>query len=409
MLMKNKLYIIISALLLLILSSCSSDNVVATDVDEEYEGNGARMKVDGFLPGDDYTRATLQYGAGGLESFWDPGDAFGVFATSKVTNPETGTLEDNTHAPLINFVTKPNQSGSIVNTVAQSEGFGFDPEYRFTSCYPLPTPNNDGFKKLPFSFEGQVQMGFVDMTAYYTDGKYNSKKYLESEAIACKHLGACDVQISPEMTPVDGVTASFHMRHVGAVARFFLLAPAKKLKLKELKLISDQKIFYTRGTYDLSSHPYNAAYTPNNDPDHSMDNMNYGLSLPQYSPCQISPVEDSKTDCLTLSFGSTAAVWTMYRTDDANYQKYGNYLLAYMMMYPVNTDGANVYVYVEAEDEQGNELKFKTKQLESKKMYSGCLYQWKDKTEEYEPIELTATLQSWQEVASGGISADLEK
>lgn len=420
--MKRYFSILFSALLLLLLSACSSNDIVSVLPEpepvpepepgqkEEYSDNTARMIMDGFQPGNAFTRATLTYGANGLAAGWSSGDSFAVYATSHVK--EDGSLEDNTHTSSIKFTVREGESGLSVRATTQNMGFRFDKDYRFSTCFPYQS-NIDNYKAIPFSFSSQTQKGYVDMGAYYKSGSnFDNPAYKASETLACQHLGESDVLISPEMTVRDQMM-DFYFRHVGTIARFFLLAPAQKMKMKKLMLISSEPIFYTGGTLSLKSHPYNPEYQPSNpESADGTDNTNYGLTLPHFSNHQLTPDESTLTDHLDLNFddGTNNGVWNLYDTDT----RYGNYFLSYLMMYPIDMtdhkyDSVNIYIYVIAEDVHGNERKFKTGALEHMKMYSSHIYQWTQRTESIDPIELTATLQSWQEVASGAIETDLEK
>lgn len=396
------------SILSLLFSSCTTKEV-AEEIDSEDDfQNTATVLIDGFYPGDEVTRSTLTYGSGGLKFSWELEDHFGIYPTGKITN--NGHSNNNPQASQEPFtLTTVKDGGLDAHISSDNSYFHFLSNYRY-SAY---TPYNAGeinFDNIPFEFPMQTQRGYVNMGEYNkkTGGGFSNPIYMASEALACQHLGAADILISPE-TVSDERPLHFYMRHIGAIARFYLKTPTgKRLKLKEIKLIASDKIFYTRGSIDLTSHPFNASLVPSTAlPTRPEEVKNYGVVLPQASVSQISPEESSKTDCLTLKFddGTNNGVWNNCPATD------GEYILAYLMMYPINYDNtqASAYIYVIAEDEAGNELHYRTTKLASKYMCSGYLYQWTKSVTDIYPIELTATLQSWQEVASGAIETDLEK
>lgn len=404
-------YIYIASLLTVFASCSTSENVEDAPVYEEDEK--AIMSQDGFQPGDAVTRSSLSYGADGLTLNWTDGDRFGVFPTSQ---NGSGTVVD--HSQQIEFKIPSNGANGQVATANSVKDFIFNSQYGYTAYFPYKA-NNSRYDAIPFNFSNQTQKGYVDMGAYYTGNKYDDPIYKASETKACQHLVGVDVLISPEMKEKENGRMYFRMRHIGAIARFFLLTPAKKLKIKELKLISNNKIFSESGTVTLASHSYDPTALPSPTPlplvntnKEGADIHNYGVCLPQFANHQLSVVETDKTDHLTLKFndGTSNGVWTLYGTGTNESTRYGNYFMSYMMMYPIETTADdNVYIYVTAEDESGKEVYFRTGKLAPKSMYSGYVYQWTERTTEDTPIELTATLQSWQEVASGAIETDLEK
>lgn len=406
--LKN-IYIIIAVLLI---SSCSKDEVIVAD-ETNFNEKEATVSQNGFFPGDEVTRATLSYGSKGLTINWNVDDKFGIFPTSEDDNSTTASKTSMQLFTCYSVYDDPQNAG--INS--DYNDFHFLSNYGYTAYYAKTINPEAHYDNIDFDFTEQTQKGYVNMGAYYKAGNdYNNPKYKDSETAACQHLGDVDILISPEMKRDDTKQRMFFpMRHIGAIARFFLLTPAKKLKIKELRLISNNKIFYETGKVTLTKHPYVEEYEPQEKPitvtagfDYSTDKYNYGVCLPQFENPQVTPNEASKTNCLVLKFGANGGgIDNLYSTDT----DYGNYLLAYMMMYPINTtDDDNVYVYVTAEDLETNKpLYFRTKRLANKNMFSGYVYQWKERTTEDTPIELTATLQTWQEVASGAIDTNLEK
>lgn len=406
------LYYIYTLAFIFAFTSCSKEEVENNVMIED--NHITTVSQDGFLPGDEYTRATLSYGERGLTLKWQKGDEFGIFPTSDGDGKEINSGNSSQQGFKWEETTEDDTQWATIKP--HYEEFTFVESYGYTAYYPYKDEEDLSYTSIPFDFSNQIQKGYVNMGAYYKKGGFDANEYKESELLACEHLCKADVLISPEML-TSSKNMHFPMRHIGAVARFFLLLPAKQLKVKELRLISNNKIFYTKGTANLTRHPYKKGFTPSITPLNSSttattDKFNYGVCLPQFANNQIAVDEQSKTDCLLLKFGTDASasgIESLYGKSNA--YNYGNYFISYMMMYPITTtDADNVYIYVVAEDlSTHKDIFLRTKKLDNQKMFSGYVYQWNERTNEDTVIELTATLQSWQEVASGAIETDLEK
>lgn len=404
-------FLILSLFSFLVCGCATKDTTEGTD-EEKAANSSATIVMDGFYPGDAVTRSSLSYGYGGLKFSWQLGDLFGIFPTSHINGD--GTREDNSHATQEPFtLTEVSNDGLSARITSQRSWFKFLPDYRY-SAYTQYQNGNVEYNRIPFDFSNQTQHGYVNMGAYYTGGGYNNADYKASEALACQHLGALDVLMSPEtVTHQDVLT--FYMRHVGAVARCFIKTPpGKRLRIREVKLVASTKIFYERGYINLTSHPYDDTKVPSTtEPANASQVNNWGAALPQADGSQLTHDPESATDCLTLKFDDGnvnerhKGVWNLAAQDAT----YGGYLLAYIMMYPINYDQTttNAYLYVIADDVDGNELHYRTTKLVGKYMCSGYVYQWTKTPNDIYPIELTATTQTWQEVAAGAIETDLEK
>lgn len=400
--------IITLAFVLSALDACTNDDN-ATGIEDELLNGAYVSKVD-FEDGDEDTRSTFVFDANQMVGAWEAGDLVGIYATASTD----GTPSDE-NAQQSPFKLTASGTGYIYMDFAGAGEYEWT-EFKRTAYFPYDAKNDPtaepavSYKGIPFSFKGQKQTGGVNMTAYYngtgsndeTDPNgpgYQNITYKASEAAACAHLGAYDFMIAPEQdytvhenTGIGYVR--FPMNHVGAIARFFLLAPKEKLRINKMRLVASEPVFYTDFTADLSSH----------NPVSLIENGVRGDN------CQITPVGD-KTAVLELDFPTTAKP---YVTVDYNATTapYGHYLLAYMMMYPVDLSGVKeLYLYVEAEtlDASGNPTgkikNYRTSNLEKKVMSSGKYYQWKYKAlDDDHPIELTATVIPWQDVVGGSIS-----
>lgn len=445
--MKRYLATYLTLLLFFILSSCSSgSNELITEEEynhwfpqpvEEFE-EGTLVRHSPFVAGDDATRSSFEFDGSSLIFQWEIGDALGIYSTAAKPTPIPSVSEEeeakynydglikptdatDTHHPdytdalgwcftdhskqsQARYVCTETKNGAQTARIFSTGngGFDWDETNRWTAYYHFNQTYGNleqyTYKSLPFDFKNQKQIGFVNMTAYYNNETLN---YRKSEFEACRHIGKADVMISPETSFTNGNRICFEMRHVGAVARFFLVVPKDKAyKLKKLQLICESKIFYESGEFSLKSHPYNS----------SAADGNYGLNLDASGKdgSQIKPTGE-KTKMLELEFDPEKVVIDKNASD-------GDCLIAYIMMYPITykqAEHGNLYAYVTAIDpDTSKEVHFVTEPLADKDMVSGRYYQWTtfaDPGDGLYPIELTATLLPWQDIVGGNIDTDLTK
>lgn len=431
-----KIYILLAFQILFF--SCNKDT--ADLLDEEFDGPSVSQS--GFLPGDKATRSSFEFDGSKLVFSWSVSDAVGIYTTaakpfvSRATTSDgqatsegesvgetdsgyssndgliTPTENEETRHPEYDntglYYTDPekqNQTkyvctgikeGAQTARIASQGGFDWDENSRWTAYYPCEE-NPKKYDAHTFDFSGQKQIGFVNMTAYYSN---KMSIYRASEHEACKHIAAADVMISPE-TSFESGRIRFEMRHIGAVARFFLVLPKDNAyKLEKLQLICESKIFYTKGQYSLKSRPYKA----------NASDGDFGLTLvgANKANTQVQPLGDA-TNMLELEFDPEKVKIDTEASD-------GDCLIAYLMMYPITysqSQHGNLYAYVTAIDPTTDqEVHFVTKPLADKDMLSGKYYQWTTFANPQDglyPIELTATLLPWQDIVGSGIETDLEK
>lgn len=422
------------------MSACTSDDIVderVPDIDLTWKEEllpGASVTVKGFESGDAVSRASWEFNGQKMVFGWEPGDALGLYPTAgtaistegnwdnvnpSLVNPNTkkhplyesdqnlcltkGNMAQPTRA-YVRYFTKDSQTQSL--HIADGS-FVWKTEDRWTAYKPFNSSYNPDvyhYTALPIDFSNQTQKGLTDMQALY-QGKggqpkgYNNPVYISTEAVACQHLADVDFSFSPEMVwDGTGERINFEFRHVGAIARLFLLAPEENLTLEKLELICDSKIFHVKGEVDLTSHVFNESAT------------NKGVKLVgDEAPLQIKPT-DAASQRVELKFSSDVKI-----QKPTTENKYLNYLVAYMMLYPIDyqseRDG-NLYVYVTAKDENGKEVHFVSEALSDRNLKSGYYYQWNLRSHMDDglyPIELTATLLPWQDIVGVGIETDLEK
>lgn len=403
-------YLTYIAIVIAILMACSKENIPTLpdfpndDNWKEEIMNGASATVKRFEPGDEVTRSTFNFTGQGYVFGWTAGDKIGLYPTTNNDGPV-----DPEHSSQSLFICQG--SSSQTTKIDYSDGnFVWDEIVRWTAYFPYSQGKEDEtYANRTFSFKNQTQQALPEIGKYFdyedATNPEDRNKYLNeyqlTEAKACKHLGDFDVMISPETQWVEGTRINFQLRHVGSFARFYLTKIEAGLVIKDIKLICDKAIFYEGGTFNLSSHPYNA------------DAPNFGVDLNRESDnCQISPSGDP-VKMLQLNFTNTCVT---KKTGTNN--NWGPYVVGYLMMYPITynpaTDG-NLFAYVTAYrqgDNSANEIHYVSVPLAAKTMESGKYYQWNAATHPDDglyPIEMTATLKSWQEIVGAGIETDLEK
>lgn len=401
------------------LSACNSnEDFVKTEPDNLPDG-GYVQRVD-FRNGDEDTRSSFVFDNNVLKAGWIKGDKLGIYPTYNTVETDAKKVGPTTPGATQQGCFELAEGGEgyihIDNTditdFTWADGFKRTAYFPYNKSFSPYNGNNKVlYNSIPFSFEGQTQTGYVNMGAFYKGDAsggsgYTNPNYKQSEVDACEHLATSDFLVSPEKE-LEGTRIRFPMHHLGAIARFFLLAPKENMLLKTLRLVATKPIFFTKGTVDLSSTQY--------DPNAADENDGLKLVSQTYTTDenrQMKPVESSKTSVLELSFGDNMK--TYYSTATP----YGNYLIAYLMMYPVNTAGCEMYVYLEAEtlDASGNPTgtikKYRTDNINTtpKNMFSGCYYQWTYRTlDDEHPIELTATEIPWQDVVGGSINLGEEE
>lgn len=440
-------------LISLLLISCSKEeDVIAQNPEleeyldktwEEEEIDGASVTVKGFEPGNNFTRSTWYFDNQKLIFGWKQGDGIGIFPTAKNALEATEETWDNVNPGLVRpdeedestlhplyasdhtlcltktnrsnptpfYVTSPKDGSQTAQLFGNMGEYQWDDQVRWTAYFPYRLIKQEpNYTNVTFEWESdthiQTQNGIPDISRLVKSGQSatvcTDLQYLASERTACNHLAGEDIMISAEMV-WSGSRINFQLRHIGAVARFFLLAPKNEdLVLTNLKLICDKEIFYKGGQFTMKSHPYVAD-----------ESQNYGVNLVGTVNSQVTPNETTKTKMLQMNFVDGTAK-TVYDPSDS----YKRYVTAYMMMFPITYNSAsdgNLYAYVtayRADDPGRTELHFVSKCLTDISMVSGKYYQWTSSTklqDGFYPIELTATLLPWQDIVGGNINADLTK
>lgn len=441
-------YITYIIVLLTLFTACSTENDVTSNVDiptfpsdenwKEEVMDGASVTVKGFEPGDVTSRTSLVYNGQSLVFGWKLNEQILLYPTAYdlANAPEASTegllpQEDYPHPsfeqepnlwrvdpnganPSTFFVSQETTSQTTKIENGESDFFWDDIVRWSAYCQKgetrISSKEPSTYEKRYFRFAGQRQKALAEIGEYFDYEEAETKedkdahlnKYHLSEAAASEHLGLYDILISPETQWVDGVRINFQMRHIGAIARIYLKAVEENLVIKDVKLICETPIFHEEGSFTLFSHPY----------DDTKSSDNYGVDLDRASSgCQIKSEDDAKK-MIQLDFDETCV------TKKSGSGNRGPYVVAYLMMYPITynptTDGY-LYAYVTAYkkgDDPSKEIHYVSEPLSKKTMKSGKYYQWSSEAHPDDglfPIEMTATLKSWQEIVGADIDLDLEK
>lgn len=362
--MKHFVNILTATLAAILTTACSSEDLQSigeATVPEEAQSGlfVSRMPfVDGNPSSDGQTRSVFYYKDNTkMQSEWDlEKDILGIIATKNGDN----TLDVSTSTQASPY--KPTEKdGDKKVPMSAVEGYNFAENYSYTAYFPYEIGKGTGidFTQLPMVFESdekqQTQTAKPNMSAYFADtssNRYENADYQASEKNASKHLGDFDYMYSTEQ-PYSSPAMHFPMKHLGCILRFYFLMPTEKRTITRLDMVAQKSGFYKDGTFTLTSG--------------STGTKTAGTS----------------TNTLSLKL----AVTSEYAETD----KYGHYIVAYLMMYPVTISEANtgkVYFFVTATDDDGNTymyksrsdlLKYLTTNAQDKTtctMESGKFYQW---------------------------------
>lgn len=359
------------------------------------------------------TRSSLAFDTNSTMKFsWQEEDKIGVFNVSlpaTLTRSSRGVGDEDessagqdqgesvqtSKAENVQFKFKPGsiqerEDGSFA--LFNNDNYSFSKENYWVAYSPyLCVPYANGrtkvteYNSIPLTYKGQRQY-----TNAVPNGKHPNQSYkdhdpeytLESEKKASIYLGEFDYMISNATQPDDKGFTTFTFSHVGSTIRLFLQFPAgafggsgKSAKVTSMSVIS--KGFHLVSDVELEILPYSA------------DNTSTYREK-----------ESSKTLTNKLDLTCTGEGGTGISVPD------NGYLISYMEFYPSEIPDKDCLLYVTAIVD-GVEKHFRSKPLPAKTIVAGKLYQWKP-TEWDDPIELTATLATWQEILAEEINVNLE-
>lgn len=305
---------------------------------------------------------------------WQNTDQIGVFNVFETAENSQNAL----------FSIKPGSgthSGTTASARFYNANYNFSPDYWWVCYYPYSASNMSkvtNYSEVRMTFVGQKQLhnAYPNPLIYYkNDGSGYST---ETEALASQHLSTYDYLISDPSRPDDQGLTTFKCKHLGAIARFYTRFPegafggtGTKGKVKQISLV-----------YKDASTLVSDAVATINQQTSATAGTSYTIS---------STIKTQKLDLLC---------------DDIEVPDYG-YFVGYLMMYPVSVPENSCWLYITT-TVNGVEKNFRSSSpLSAKTLEAGKLYRWTIASYD-EPIELTATLQSWQDIVTG-LSTDLEK
>lgn len=257
----------------------------------------------------------------------------------------------------------------------------------------------DGYSQIQLSYEGQTAE-YSPQFCYYPKFSINKsyldshpdevenyeKKYHESEARACQHLGDFDYLISAQ-TESDAGKFYFKLRRVGVIARFYLKFTDKQYE--------DMVIESIRLAADKGNKPFNTKISLN--ASSAVDGENVSVKA----------IRNLKTSGFVELKYPKGLDLTQTDKNADDYYIYNNscYIAAYMMLAPVDLSSlpsdALLRIYVIGHKKSNNEEKvvLGSGELNKPNLTPNMLYQWNTtKAKVEEPITFNLlNVQDWEE------------
>lgn len=367
---------------LLLLAACSSENIViepAADTAEETAGIGVRIETPVGLGDEFISRASLTYDdANDIMAFkWGNDDCIGVFTYSESdaahsSQQKFSQIEGdprNTDPVLRYFETNDKK----VVVVPNSQYVAYMPYMPYDANHSV----NFNYTNIPVSYTGQRQTKPVDFSNYWNDK--TDAAYKASQTRASAHLSQYDYLCGGVTTSDDNGSILFDLKRMGAIVRFWIrIDPKNNYVYDELQLVNNSKAFTTEATMNAEAQTLTPTATS-----HVMT-----LKLGEEN------VGFDMTDQTNDGTKSTTPFYDWYKG------KYTGYIMAYMMLAPINLQGddvENCELYLVAH-ERGTENKhyFKATGLSKPNLQPNSFYKWT--IVPGEPIEFSdITVEQWRE------------
>lgn len=374
----NKTITYIAALLLL--TACSSENIAiepAIDTAEETAGIGVRIEAPVGLGDEFISRASLIFDdAKDIMAFQWGNDCIGVFTYSESdaahsSQQKFSQIEGdprNTDPVLRYFETNDKKVVVVPNS-------------QYVAYMPYDANHSVNYTNIPVSYTGQRQTKPVDFSNYWNNK--TDADYKVSQQDASAHLSQYDYLCGGVTTSDDNGSILFDLKRMGAIVRFWIrINPKKNFVYDELQLVNKSKEFITEATMNAEAKT-------------------------------LTPTATGKSHVMTLKLGEENVGFDM--TDQTNdgtksttpfydwYNgKYTGYIMAYMMLAPIDLQGddvENCELYLVAH-ERGTENKhyFKATGLSKPNLQQNSFYKWTIVPEEDNPIEFSdITVEEWRE------------
>lgn len=362
-------------------SACSSDNSIVNEdapmVTAIVPDKILYVDEDELDAKERITRSTLAYDKYNTKMIfsWNTTDAIGVF------NVSNGLKDANTEFKYKSLVSTTNTS----STAKFYNGFfSFDSDKYWVAYSPYKIITSEGLFKKPLSRD-EIIITYKGQKAL-SNGTPNGLKpsantTMESEARASSHLGTYDYMISDPIKTAEEGAMTFHFKHIGSTMRLYMQfpewsfgGPGKNGKVKSLRVLTpNENLIVSDAILQINDNPSgtDASYTVK---------------------------ERTYTDNIELKFLGDDGTGIVVPDN--------GFLISYMEFFPTKIPSENALLHLTVEVD-GVEKYFRSKWMTAVNIGSGYIYQWTAKQYD-EPIELTATLQSWQDIVTG-LSTDLEK
>lgn len=328
------------------------------------------------------SRATLVYDdAKNIMAFkWDDEDHIGVFTKN----------ESPTHRAQQEYTQVKDDPANTDNVRAFQTPDGavhVDKNYQYVSYFPYSAAVSD-YANVPVDYTGQVQTEPVDFSYYWYDK--NDEAYKASQPMASAHLPKYDFLCTGVTNPTPTGGIYFKLNRMGAIVRIWLVIDSKyNYVYDEMQLVNNTKMFTTKATMDAE----NLTLTPT-EQSHII-NLKFGTA-------------DAGFDLTEMGNDGTRSTSPFY---DWYNGKYTGYILAYMMLGPIDLKGTSEnpsdpgyveksFVYLVAHEKANPEKKhyFKSSGLAKPNLTPNAFYNWTVYPNEDTPIEVSEiTVEQWRE------------
>lgn len=372
-------------------SACSNDDIANAPEEDADTGVSTTVPTK-YLDGinEEGTRASLSLVGNSMIYKWNEQegqDKIGVFNVSY-------TSEQSQNIGFVYKLGTQLREGTTTLAKFKNDNYSFNQDNWWVAYAPHTCYNSNGvrsivtkYDEIKLTYEGQqakynaTPSGLAPKAAAENDASsYNA----DTEAKASQSLADYDYLISAPAHPDDEGYTTFHFSHVGSTVRFWVLFPegafgsSKKGYIKSMDLLCTSSKIVKDVTLAINKQEDASSAT-----------------TPSYT-------EKSKvtTQKLTLNLPGTNGngIELPDVTGGCNF-------ITYMEFYPTKFLANECYLYMTVVVD-GIEKHFKSNPLPAKNIVAGNLYQWYP--DAYNPIELTATLKTWEEVIAEDINIGLE-
>ncbi len=357
---------------LLLLSACTSEDAAIGDMTAD-DVVGIQVEIeDPKGLGDEFvSRASLAFNETKniMEFKWDDDDVIGVF---------TYNSSNSSHSQQQKFSqvsNDPINSDNLRAFMTQDGALHVDKNYKYVSCFPYFSNHPFDYTNIPVDYIGQCQKDPIDFSDYK---KTPNTNYMISQPKASAHLSDYDFLCTgiTDPTPTGGI--HFKMNRMGAIVRFWIVLDKKyNYVYDEIQLVNRTKQFTTKALMDAEKKT-------------------------------LTPTEQSHI--VNLKLGSEGFDMSEVPTEQVsskfyywNGTKHSGYLMAYMMLGPINLTGddvENCFIYLVAheKDHPENKYYFKSPGLSKPNLTPNAFYKWTIYPNEDTPIEVSEiTVEEWHE------------